>query len=130
MKFALLVLGSPWSSPSTGSALRFARTLLAGGHELQRVFFYHDAVFNGNRLAAPPSDLPDYPREWGDLAREYQVDLVVCAASAARRGVLNDSEARRHGHAQGNLAEGFEVSGLGQLVESSLQCDRVVTFGP
>jgi tRNA 2-thiouridine synthesizing protein D len=27
------------------------------------------------------------------------------------------------------LAPGFRISGLGQLVEAGIQCDRLVTFG-
>jgi len=44
--------------------------------------------------------------------------LVVCVAAAMRRGIREE-----------NLAQGFRISGLGQLVEAGTQCDRLVTFG-
>jgi tRNA 2-thiouridine synthesizing protein D len=46
------------------------------------------------------------------------VDLVVCVAAAMRRGIRDE-----------NLAAGFRISGLGQLVEAGTQTDRLVTFG-
>jgi len=52
------------------------------------------------------------------LAEEHSVDLVVCVAAALRRGIVDD-----------NLAAGFRISGLGQLVESGIRSDRLVTFG-
>ena len=38
-------------------------------------------------------------------------------------------ESRRYGKDGDNLADGFDLSGLGQLVASAVESDRVVTFG-
>ena len=38
-------------------------------------------------------------------------------------------EAERNGKDANNLAPGFRISGLGQLVEAAVECDRLVTFG-
>ena len=57
-------------------------------------------------------------RNWAKLAEEHKVDLVVCVAAALRRGIKDE-----------NLAAGFRISGLGQLVEAGIQADRLVTFG-
>ena len=130
LRFALMVLGSPWSNQSVGTALRFARSAVQLGHSVERVFFYHDGIYAGNQFATPSADIPDYPREWAELADQHGVDLVICIASAVKRGVLAPSEARRHGHPSANLAIGFDASGLGQLVAATIQCDRVVSFGP
>jgi tRNA 2-thiouridine synthesizing protein D len=35
----------------------------------------------------------------------------------------------RRGIKDENLQEGFRISGLGQLIESGIQSDRLVTFG-
>ena len=130
LRFAVLVLGSPWSTQSVGTALRFARAAVVSGHCVERVFFYHDAVYTGNQFASPSADTPDYPREWAELAAQHDIDLVICIASAVKRGILAAGEARRHGHPCANLATGFDASGLGQLVAAAIQCDRVVSFGP
>ncbi len=128
MKFAIVVHGAPYSSAAAQSALRFAGAARERGHELYRVFFYHDGVYNGSSLLAPPQDEPDIAAEWQALS-EQGVDLVICVASSLRRGVLDVDEARRYQKSASNLAGGFQISGLGQLIDAALNADRLVTFG-
>ena len=130
MQFSLLVLGSPYSSQSVSTALRFANAVIAGGHQLYRVFFYHDAVNSANTLITPPQDASHIPEQWQALAEQHQTDLVVCVASALKRGVLNPAEAERYEKPASNLSPGFDISGLGQLVDAAIQSDRLITFGP
>jgi tRNA 2-thiouridine synthesizing protein D len=129
MKFTLVIHSAPYQSASADTALRFARALLASGHELYRVFFYRDGVHNASALASPPRDEHSLPLAWQQLAREHQLDLVVCIAAAVRRGVLDENEAKRYEKPAANLAPGFELSGLGQLSEALIQSDRIITFG-
>lgn len=129
MKFTIVVHGAPHSSQGPQTALRFAQALLAAGHEIYRVFFSGDGVHNGSMLATPQQDECHVIEGWQQLAKEHNVDLVVCIAAAIRRGIMDDNEAKRHGKPVGNLADGFTLSGLGQLVDGSIQSDRVVTFG-
>ncbi|PSL09983.1 tRNA 2-thiouridine synthesizing protein D [Marinobacterium halophilum] len=129
MIFTLVVHTAPYQSPTAATALRFARAVIAGGHQIHRVFFYRDGVYNANALASPPRDEQHIPQQWQQLAEEHQLDMVVCIAAAVRRGILNADEAKRYEKDGYNLAEGFELSGLGQLVEASLKSDRVITFG-
>ena len=91
------------------------------------MFFYHDGVHNGSSLMAPPQDEPDLGREWRKLSS--QTDLVICIASSLRRGVLDDTEAKRYEKDAANLADVFTISGLGQLIDATLTADRTVTFG-
>ncbi len=130
MQFSLLVLGAPYSTQSASTALRFANAAIDAGHSIFRVFFYHDAVNVGNQLITAPQDEANIPEQWQRLAKNHQIDMVVCVASALKRGVLDLTEAERYDKPAANLADHFEISGLGQLVEASLQSDRVVTFGP
>lgn len=129
MKFAIVVHGAPYSSASAWSALHFARAVLRTGHEIYRVFFYHDGVYNGNALMAPPQDELDLQSDWSELARQHDVELMVCIASSLRRGMLNAKEADRYDKPAHNLADTFEVSGLGQLIDAGINADRVITFG-
>lgn len=129
MIFTLVVHASPVQQQAPESALRFAKALLQAGHTVYRVFFYRDGVMNANALASSPADELCIPFEWQALSQQYQLDLVVCIAAAIRRGVLDSNEARRYDKHSFNLAEGFELSGLGQLVEASIVSDRVMTFG-
>ena len=129
MKFAIVVYGAPYSSECCLSALRFAEAVIAEGHELLRVFFYHDGVNNGTRMTTPPQDDRHIVNRWSDLAHQHKLDLVVCVAAAQRRGILDADEARRHGKNGDNLAPGFRISGLGQLIEAGVEADRLVVFG-
>jgi tRNA 2-thiouridine synthesizing protein D len=130
MQFSLLILGSPSSTQSASTAFRFARAVINSGHTLYRVFFYHDGVYCSNDLVTPPQDEESLPANWATLAAEHDVDLVVCIASALKRGVIDKAEAERHEKSAANLAQGFSISGLGQLVDASIVSDRVITFGP
>jgi tRNA 2-thiouridine synthesizing protein D len=130
MKFSLLVLGAPYSTQSVNTALRFAEAAINADHDLYRVFFYHDGVNCANSLITPSQDEANIPSEWQRLAHSQHIDLVVCVASALKRGVLDNSEAERYEKNSGNLADSFDISGLGQLVDAAINSDRVITFGP
>ncbi len=129
MKFAIVVHGGPYTYQASHSALHFARAVIDEGHEIYRVFFYHDGVYNGNALMAPPQDEPDIHGAWAALATDHGVELIVCIASSLRRGVLDETEAERYDKPASNVGKPFEISGLGQLIDAGLNADRVVTFG-
>ena len=84
---------------------------------------------NGTRLATPPQDDRNIVNRWSDLAKEHNLDLVLCVAAAQRRGIADADEAKRNGKDTDNIAEGFRISGLGQLIEAGIESDRMVTFG-
>jgi tRNA 2-thiouridine synthesizing protein D len=77
----------------------------------------------------PPQDDRNLQKVWSELAEQYKIDLVVCIAAAQRRGILDKGEAKRHGKDADNIAPGFRISGLGQLVEAGIVADRLVVFG-
>jgi tRNA 2-thiouridine synthesizing protein D len=118
MKFGIVVNEGPYQHQASDSAYLFARAAIEKGHEVSRVFFYHDGVNNATRLTEPPQDDRNIVNRWSKLAADHKVDLVVCVAAALRRGIREE-----------NLAQGFRISGLGQLVEVGIEADRVVTFG-
>jgi tRNA 2-thiouridine synthesizing protein D len=118
MKIGILINEGPYTHEASDSAYLFARAALEKGHEIQRVFFYHDGVNNSTRLTEPPQDDRHIVNRWSKLAQDHGIDLVVCVAAALRRGIKDE-----------NLAPGFRISGLGQLIESGIKSDRLVTFG-
>lgn len=93
------------------------------------MFFYHDGVNVATRLSVPPQDERNIQANWTALAAEHDIDLVVCIAAAQRRGLLDENEARRAGKDASNIADGFRISGLGQLIEMGIEADRIMTFG-
>jgi tRNA 2-thiouridine synthesizing protein D len=129
VKLAVMVNEGPYQHQSADSAYQFTKAALDKGHEITRVFFYHDGVNNGTRYGVPPQDDRNITQLWSELSKKHGLDLVVCVAAAQRRGILDADEARRHGKSGDNIADGFRISGLGQLIEAGIQADRLVVFG-
>ncbi len=129
MKFTIQVNEGPYTHQASDSAYQFAKAALEKGHEIFRVFFYHDGVNNATRLTTPPQDDRHVVNRWSELAEKHNVDLVVCVAAAQRRGIADADEAKRNGKDADNIAPGFRISGLGQLIEGGIQSDRLVVFG-
>lgn len=129
MKFGILVSEGPYQHQASDSAYQFVKAALEKGHEIFRVFFYHDGVNNGTRLATPPQDDRNITVRWGELGEKYGLDLVICIAAAQRRGIVDEEEMKRQGKDANNIAPGFRISGLGQLIEAGIQSDRLVVFG-
>lgn len=118
MKFGILINEGPFTHQASDSAYRFTVAALAKGHEIYRVFFYNDGVYNGNKLSEPQTDDRNLVSLWSKLGEEHKIDLVVCVAAALRRGIKDEV-----------LENEFRISGLGQLVEAGIQADRLVVFG-
>ena len=129
MKLAILVNEGPYTHQAADSAYHFTKAALDAGHEIFRVFFYHDGVNNGTRLATPPQDDRNITTRWSALAEQHKLDLVLCVAAAQRRGIVDEGEAQRNGKDANNIAPGFRISGLGQLIEAGIQAEKLVTFG-
>lgn len=128
MKFALQINSSPYQSNAGYSAYQFIQAALSQGHEIFRVFFYYDGIYHAFKYSSPPDDELQLTSLWSALAENHQVDLVVCISAAQRRGLLCTDEAKRQGKLDQDLAQGFRISGLGQLVEATLLADRFLVF--
>ena len=128
MKFAIAVFSAA-HAPSSRRALLFAQAALAGGHEIVRLFFYQDGVYNASNNIVAPQDEQDIARQWRDFVSQHELDGVVCIAAALRRGVLNTEEATRYQRSAVNLDAPWALSGLGQLHDGAQAADRLICFG-
>lgn len=128
MNFALLVTAPPLHEQGW-HALHFCEAAIAQGHQVERVFFYGDGVLHGSLLNTPPQDEARLAERWAALA-DGGTELVICVAAALKRGILDADNARRFDKPVANMAPGFIISGLGQLAESLVTADRVVSFVP
>jgi tRNA 2-thiouridine synthesizing protein D len=128
MNFAIVLLAGP-QDPAARSALNFARAALDSGHQISRLFFYRDAVHLATVIGVQPQDEADVYADWRTFISDNQLDAVVCIAAALRRGVLNDAESSRWQRPVANTGAPWELSGLGQWVDSLQTADRTVTFG-
>lgn len=129
MRFAIQINASPYQANTGYSAYQFIIAALAQGHEVFRVFFYHEGVYHAFKHNTPPDDELNLTSCWGELVEQHQIDLVVCISAAQRRGLLCVDEAERQNKQDNDLASGFRIGGLGQWVEALLEADRVIVFG-
>lgn len=129
MKFSIQVSEGPYNHEASVTAINFIKAAIESGHEIFRVFFYHDGVNNGTNFATPPQDDINIQKTWSELAEAHDIDLVVCVAAAQRRGIVDEGEMTRNKKDGMNLMKGFRISGLGQLIEAGIESDRLVVFG-
>lgn len=129
MKFSVFVGSGPYTHQASDTAYHFTKAVLDSGHQIGRVFFYHDGVNNGTTYTTPPQDDRNIVKRWSELSEQHGLDMVVCIAAAQRRGIVDESEQKRNGKSGNNLAPGFRISGLGQLIEAAIESDRLVSFG-
>jgi tRNA 2-thiouridine synthesizing protein D len=129
MKFSVQVSEGPYNHQASVTAINFVKAAIEAGHEIFRVFFYHDGVNNGTSFASPPQDDMNIQKTWSELAAAHNIDLVVCVAAAQRRGIVDEGEMQRNKKGGMNIMPGFRISGLGQLIEAGIESDRLVVFG-
>lgn len=122
MSTLLLITSSP-TSIHAWHALGLAQALQNKEEEF-RVFFYQDAVAAANTLQWVPDDQRKLTSEWQKLA----IRLPVCVSAALARGITDQENAQRHSIQQHNLAEGFELVGLGELADAVQSSQRLIQF--
>ena len=126
--FTLVITGAPYSSQAPQTALHFARAALEAGHQINQVFLYGDGVHLASNLACPPSDEADWPGQWRDFLTGNQIPATCCVASALRRGLLDETEAKRYERDASNVAAPYRIAGLGEWLESSQSSSRTLYF--
>ena len=128
MKYIIQINSSPTQSSSGYSAYQFINAALKREHKIFRVFFYQEGIYHAFKYSTPPDDELQLTKKWTELAQNKNVDLVVCISAAQRRGLLCKDEAKRQGKNDDDLAQGFRISGLGQLLEGILLADCFIEF--
>ena len=124
MIFTIAVLGGPQDTQANLHALGFARSVIDSGHQINRIFFYHEGVNVALGTIETPTDEFNYGKAWAEFSQKNKIELAVCVASGSRRGVIgNESNS-----SQSNLVENFELVGLGQLIDAISNSDRYVEF--
>ncbi len=127
MIFQVNIYGSPWSSNAAIDAIALVEQAIKAGHTIKRVFFYFDGVYHGLNSQSPASDEYDLLNAWQGIA-DQNIELLLCIAAAANRGVLTEQEAIRHTQPVGTVASCFEITGLGQWAAGFHDVDRIISF--
>jgi len=125
-RLTLFLNHSPFTHDSHYQAMHYIRKL-GDNQQIERVFFYQDAVLAGLKHQQPVQGQTSIAADWQALALEYQFPLQLCIANSLRRGLFNEEEARRY-NSQANLADGFELTGLGEMAEAVASSDQIVQF--
>jgi len=121
MKYGILVTSAKQGNQS---AALFVRAALEARHQVHRVFFYGEGVLNAKDAAS--NSQPSTLKLWQQLQSEYELDLVVCVSAAKNRQMF--THPMNTATLDNQIAEGFTVSGLGQLADAAAYCDRIITF--
>ncbi len=115
LSYTLIVLSSHLNNNSATLAL--AQDLINKKNKISIIFFLFDGAYTANAFIDMPTDEPNISQQWSDFAQKYQIRMVVCSASAARRGICST-----------NLAQGFNLGSIGELIENCDNADRVVSL--
>jgi len=117
----LLLLTEPMTSPLAWHGMALAKELINQNVAVD-VFFYQDAAGIANRLNWRPSDEPNLTTEWQRLP----IGRCVCVSTALVRGITDLDNATRHDLSSENIAEGFNLVGLGELADLMLKATRMI----
>jgi tRNA 2-thiouridine synthesizing protein D len=107
MRYTLVISSSNDDLAAARRALGFAEAAHASGHSVVQVFFYADGVATAS--------VSDALACWQQLGATTGAELVLCSASAERFAI-------------DEAPDGFVIAGLGALIESGVQTDRVMNF--
>ncbi len=143
----ILVTQEP-NHPLAELAIRYARSALAKTQETNTkeppvkqaqkshqprqqqsvtVFFYAEGASTANALRWQTAEQINVCKQWQALASQYQLDLRVCVSTALARGVTDAENSQRHQLTGANLAEGFRLVGLSELV-MQMNTHKVIQF--
>lgn len=126
MNYVLVVKQPIYGSQGAFLAYQFAQALIQQQHQISQIFFYQAGVNNGNAFVYPANDEFNLQQAWQQLAKQHNIPLHLCIAAAQRRGVVNSQSAQTK--EQQNLAQGFQLAGLGEFSQALLLADRVITL--
>lgn len=121
---ALFIQHSPFASTHQNSALALLEEWIATKKPVARVFFYQDSVLTANNGLKNNQTVAD---KFVALSQKHQFPLQVCVASAHRRGIIDEAQAKKQ-NTQATLNKAFELVGLGELAESALNNEKIVSF--
>ena len=126
MRYVLAVKSPIYGQQGAFLAYQFAKALIERKHEIAQIFFFQDGVSNGDGLVYPANDEFNLTQAWQALSAQHHIPLHLCVAASQRRGVVDALTAKETDKT--NLAEGFEITGLGEFMAMALKADRVVTL--
>lgn len=121
---ALFIQHSAFSGVYQERALSFLQAWLKENKPVARVFFYQDGVLTANIGLQNNQSVAN---QFIALSIEHKFPLQVCIASANRRGIIDEAQAKKQ-NTRSTLNKAFELVGLGELAEAGLNNEKIVSF--
>lgn len=109
-------------------ALHYVEAAIALGHQIERVFFYHDAVYLASSLTTSSQDEHNLNTLWQTCISQHGIPATACIASSLKRGIIDANEANRYDKNCANLHPSIELAGLGTWLEAVQNSDQQISF--
>jgi len=127
-QFSIIITRSPFKSGAHQSAIRFIQACYQSGHQIATVFFYGDATLVANKACLPFHQHPSLTQQWGKLSTQHGFTLQACVSAATLRGIVDKDERLNRPDFSLNIADNFNLVGLGELAQISQQTDKIIEF--
>jgi tRNA 2-thiouridine synthesizing protein D len=128
LSYTILITSCPFNGNAAVTALEFCKALLKREHRICSLFFYFNASLFGNDISIYPVDEVNLQQQWQQFANENKISFSLCASSSLRRGVIDEAYGKQYGK-KINIASGFEIKGLTDLLFAISASDRFIQFG-
>jgi tRNA 2-thiouridine synthesizing protein D len=113
--FTIIINEAPYAKERALSALRFAWTAEIEGHKV-KIWLFENGVYLAKKGQKPASGLTNYGQMLEDLVKGG-VEVKACVVCAEARGLT-----------QANLLDGVKIATIHELVEWTVNSDKVITF--
>lgn len=128
LSYSILVTSSLLESQNAKSAFLFSKALMHHTkNSIHSIFFYGNGVFNGITTIKEINGM-NITDQWHRFSKKFSINLYICATAAQDRGIISSHFEKKNELLQENLHAGFQVVGLGVLVNTILNSDRFLQF--
>lgn len=127
--YTVLITESPFNGQACANSLHFSQALLKRGHKIRSAFFYQQASIVGNQFISCTEDENNIIRQWQQFAVEQQIECGLCITSCLRQGIVDNTYAKQFSLSVANIAPGFTIKGLTELMICINDSDRFIQFG-
>jgi tRNA 2-thiouridine synthesizing protein D len=113
--FTLIIYEAPYAKERALSALRFAWTCDVEGHKV-RIWLFENGVYLAKKGQKPAQGLTNYGQMLEDLMKGG-TEVKACVVCVDARGLT-----------QTDLIDGVKIATVHELVEWTVNSDKVITF--
>jgi tRNA 2-thiouridine synthesizing protein D len=113
--FTIIINNAPYGKERALSALRFAWTCDVEGHKV-KIWLFEDGVYLAKKGQKPSQGLTNYGQMLEELMKG-QAEVKACIVCCGARGLT-----------QSDLYDGVKIATIHELVDWTVNSDKVITF--